>query len=186
MAPRAVAAVADECFAAHRATVRGVLVRLLKDEALAEDLTQEALLRATRAGQGWRGEARPATWLTAIALNLARDHWRTQARRPVLAGLDQAEELASDDRVEESLLEAEMSACILSHIARLPERARQAVLAHHFAGLGHAEIAALLECSPANARVILHRGLAALKASLEADCRLDFADPVPCERCERD
>ncbi|MBM3580538.1 MAG: hypothetical protein FJX37_01040 [Alphaproteobacteria bacterium] len=51
-----VAAAVLEDMAAHRTTVRGVLLRLVKDEALADDLVQEALLRATRAAGGLRGD----------------------------------------------------------------------------------------------------------------------------------
>ena len=82
------AAAAPDVWAAHRAKVRGVLVRLVRDEALAEDLVQEALLRATRASESSRGEAAPATWLTAIALNLARDHFRSVKRMPPAEPLD--------------------------------------------------------------------------------------------------
>ncbi|MCR6628968.1 MAG: sigma-70 family RNA polymerase sigma factor [Magnetospirillum sp.] len=175
------AAVDPEQLAAHRMTVRGVLLRLVRDEALADDLVQEALLRATRAAATLRGEAAPATWLTAIALNLARDHFRAAKRAPTTA-LEEAGELPAPDHPEAEILQAEMSACILAHVARLPERQREAVLLHHFAGLSHREMAGPLGVSEGNARVILHRGLAALRASLSRECVLDFGDDVPCER----
>lgn len=177
------AAVDDpDCFTAHRGKVRGVLLRLVKDDFLAEDLTQEALLRATRAAGSMRGEAAPATWLTAIAINLARDHFRAVARAPLSATLDQAEDIPSAHRPEQDVLEAEMSECILEHIARLPERQRDAVLLHHFSGQGHREIASALDTSEGNARVILHRGLSALRTSLGGECILNFGDSIPCER----
>lgn len=177
-----VAAAVLEDMAAHRATVRGVLIRLVRDEALADDLVQEALLRATRGVGGLRGEASPTTWLTAIALNLARDHFRAAKRMPPAASLDQAEEVRAPGQPDGEALQAEMSGCILGHVARLPERPREAVLLHHFAGLGHREMAAALGTSEGNARVILHRGLAALRASLGRECILDFKDDIPCER----
>lgn len=155
---------------------------MVRDEALADDLVQEALLRATRAAATLRGDAAPATWLTAIALNVARDHFRAVKRAPQAATLDQAEEVAAPDRPESEVLQAEMSGCILGHVTRLPDRQRDAVLLHHFAGLTHGEIAAALAVSEGNARVILHRGLAALRTSLGRECVLDFGDEVPCER----
>lgn len=179
--PPAGAAVAED-FAAHRGTVRGVLLRLVRDAALADDLVQEALLRATRAAHTLRGEAAPATWLTAIALNVARDHFRATKRWPEGCALDEAEAVASADRPEQEVLQAEMSGCILGHVVRLPQRQRDAVLLHHFAGLDHRSIAAGLGISEGNARIVLHRGLAALRTSLGRDCRLDFADDIPCER----
>lgn len=177
------AAVDPENLAAHRGTVRGVLLRVVRDEALAEDLVQEALLRGIRAAGSMRGEASPATWLTAIALNLARDHFRSIGRTPQqTATIELADPVPSDDRPEHDILQAEMSACILGHVARLPARQREAVLLHHFVGMGHGEIAATLAVSEGNARVILHRGLAALRTSLGQECILDFADDLPCER----
>ena len=176
------AAVVNEQLAAHRKTVRGVLVRLVRDEALADDLVQEALLRATRSAADLRGEASPATWLTAIALNLARDHFRAAKRAPPFTSLDEAEDVPAPDRPEADILQAEMSGCILDHVGRLTGRQREAVMLHHFAGLSHREMAQTLGVSEANARVILHRGLAALRASLGRECILDFRDDIPCDR----
>jgi RNA polymerase sigma-70 factor (ECF subfamily) len=176
------AAVVAEQLAAHRSSVRGVLLRMVRDEALAEDLVQEALLRASRAANHMRGEASPATWLTAIALNCARDHFRAAKRRPATTGLDEADAVPAADEPEFEVMQAEMSGCILGHLARLPERQREAVLMYHFAGLGHSEIAGVLGVAEGNARVILHRGLAALRTSLDRECKLDFGDRIPCER----
>jgi len=100
---------------------------------------------------------------------------------PASTSLDQAEDLPAPDRPESNILQAEMSGCILGHVARLPERQQEAVLLHHFAGLSHREMADALGISEGNARVILHRGLAALRTSLGAECTLDFRDDVPCE-----
>ena len=175
-------AVAPEQFAAHRTMVRGVLLRFVRDEALADDLVQEALLRAVRAHASLRGEAAPATWLTAIALNLARDHFRAAKRAPPSTLMDEAEDLPASDRPEDDILRAEMSGCILGQVERLPERQRDAVLLHYFAGLSHREMAASLGVSEGNARVILHRGLTALRTSLDLECILDFDDDIPCER----
>jgi RNA polymerase sigma-70 factor (ECF subfamily) len=176
------AVVAAEQLAAHRETVRGVLLRLVRNEALAEDLVQEALLRASRAAASMRGEAAPTTWLTAIALNCARDHFRAAKRRPTTTALDEADAVPAADEPEFEVMQAEMSGCILGHLARLPERQREAVLLHHFAGLSHREMAGPLGVTEGNARVILHRGLSALRASLERECHLDFGDRIPCER----
>lgn len=178
------AAVTLKELAAHRPKVRSFLLRMTRDEGLADDLVQEALLRAGHALGSLRGEAAPDTWLSAIALNLARDHFRAYKRKPPTASLEEADEVPSGDQPEMQTLQAEMSACILGHIARLPKRQSEAVLLFHFAGLSHQEMAAPLGTSEGNARVILHRGLFSLRASLTADCHLNFADEIPCERRE--
>lgn len=171
-----------EELAAHRTKVRSLLLRITRDEALADDLTQESLLRASQAMTSYRKEASFGTWLTAIALNQVRDHFRATKRKPLLSPLDNASEIPTCGNPEENALKAEMSTCILGHIERLAERQREAVLLHNFAGFNHREIALQMGISEGNARIILHRGLSALRTSLSSDCHLDFSSPIPCEQ----
>lgn len=175
-----------EDLAAHRRKVRGVLIRMVRDESVADDLVQEAFLRAIRAADGHRREASATTWLTAIALNLARDHLGAVRRETPCASVEQADSIAACGEPETEMLRAELSGCILGHVARLPVRQREAVLLHHFGGFSHREVASSLGVSEGNARLILHRGLATLRGSLEHECRLDFDDPIPCERKDAD
>ncbi len=175
-----------DSMAEHRGAVVGFLRRLVGDPALAEDLAQETFLRAQRSAASRRGEAGERTWLCAIALNLARDHFRAAGRRPrVTADARAAAEVACDADVEKALLEAEMAACIGEYLFRLPRPRRDVVALHDMAGLGHREIGAALGLSEANSRVLLHRGRAALRALLERDCNLSFREAIPCERKPR-
>lgn len=167
----------------HYRAVRGFVHRLVGNEAVAEDLTQETFLRAQRSSGAYRGEASERSWLCAIALNLVRDHFRAAKRTPATT-TDGAvlERVPSDENIEQDLLKAEMSACIGGYLRQLP-RAQYDVLAlHDMGGLSHAEIAAVLGISTANARVLLHRGRAALRKILETHCVLSFGDDaIPCE-----
>ena len=117
-------AAADITSAARGTKVRGVLLRLVKDAALADDLLQETLLRAMRTTAQPRGDASPTTWLTAIALNVARDHFRAVRRMPALALLDDAADVPDARRPDGELLQGEMSDCILKEVARLPPHQR--------------------------------------------------------------
>lgn len=74
-----------------------------------------------------------------------------------------------------------MGNCISGYLFQLPERQREVVALHDMGGLDHQEIGRLLGISEANARVVLHRGRAALRAMLEEHCVLSFGDSVPCE-----
>jgi RNA polymerase sigma-70 factor (ECF subfamily) len=169
----------------HRPAVRGFVLRLVRNEALAEDLAQETFLRAQRSASTHRGEASVRSWLCAIALNLVRDHFRSAGRSPE-ASLDAGvleQVVSSDDDAEEAVLRTEMSACIAEFMARLPSPQYDVLALHDAAGLTHAEIAAQLEISVANSRVVLHRGRAALREILKENCILSFdADGTPCER----
>ncbi|MDR3465299.1 MAG: RNA polymerase sigma factor [Xanthobacteraceae bacterium] len=175
-------AAADITSAVHRIKVRGVLLRLVKDASLADDLLQETLLRAMRTTAQPRGDASPTTWLTAIALNVARDHFRAVRRMPAIALLDDAADVPDARRPDSDLLQGEMSDCILNEVARLPPHQRDVVLLYHVAGLGHSEIAERMAITEGHARVLLHRGQVALRDMLAHHCRLDFGDTVPCER----
>ncbi len=169
----------------HREAVRAFVRRLVHDDGIAEDLTQEALLRAHRTAATRRGEAGERTWLMAIALNLVRDHFRAAKRTPeVAADGDAVERVASDaPDAEFAVLQKEMSACIAEFLTHLPAPQQDVVALHDMAGLKHREIAAVLDISEANARVLLHRGRAAFREILERNCSLAInGDAIPCER----
>ena len=170
----------------NRDAVRRFLWRLVRDEALAEDLVQEVFLRAQRTASRHRGEASERSWLCAIGLNLVRDHYRASRRNPAAASeSDACDRLTSDadEDPEQQAMEAEMTDCIAEFVVQLPQPQCDVVALHDAGGLTHPEIAALLDISEANSRVILHRGRKALQALLEAGCILSFdGDGIPCER----
>jgi RNA polymerase sigma-70 factor (ECF subfamily) len=156
--------------------------RIVGDGALAEDLAQESLLRAEKNRASFRGQASPRTWLFAIALNACRDYFRTDARnkeRP--ANLAAAVRLPANVNLEQALAQTEMGACISDYLFQLPERQREVVALHDMGGLDHEEISRLLGITEPNARVLLHRGRAALRMLLEKNCVLAFDDAIPCE-----
>ena len=169
---------------AHRSAVRAFVLRLTGEEALAEDLTQETLIRAEKARGKLRKKSAERSWLCSIALNLVRDHYRASARAPETAS-DPAEilgRMAAPEDTEHALLAAEMSSCVAEYVFRLPEAQREVVALFDMAGFDHKEIGETLGISQANSRVLLHRGRAALREMLEGACILNPNDPIPCER----
>ena len=169
----------------HRQSVRGFVLGLVHDEALAEDLTQETYLRVQRSADSYRGEASERSWLCAIALNLVRDHFRAAARIPdSTTDPDTAQVMAAgSENVETNVLKKEMSSCVGEFLIQLPQQQYEVLAFHDMAGLSHKEIAAQLNISVANARVLLHRGRAALRTILEENCVLSLGeDVIPCER----
>src|SRR5438270_12259190 len=71
----------------HQSSVRGLLRQLTRtDVALADDLAQQAFLRAYKNIRNFRGEARFSTWLYRIAYNCFREYAR---RRKELVGIDE-------------------------------------------------------------------------------------------------
>lgn len=169
-------------FAAHRTDLRRFVLSLVGNPDLAEDIVQETLLRAMTSPAGFAGRSQPMTWLSAIALNALRDHYRRRSTRTEVAA-DEAvlEELPSDDDVVLALMQDEMGACIADHLTALPDRQREVLTLHDVGGASHAEVAEVLGVSEGNARVLLHRARAALRERLGRHCRIDLGrDAVPC------
>lgn len=175
--------VSGDSLAVHRPVVRGLVLRHVGDEALAEEITQETYLRVQRATAPYRGEASERSWLCAIALNVVRDHFRRAGRIPETTYAPEVvDAVGSDEDGEHALLESEMAACIGEFLVQLPSAQHQVLALYDMVELSHAEIADLLGISVANSRVLLHRGRVALRALLKENCVLSFGDAVPCER----
>lgn len=174
----------DDVLAAYRDSVFGFVLQRVGDRSLADDLTQEAFLRAERSIGTYRREASLKSWMFAIALNLVRDHFRALHRAPdslsLVASVGQA---SPGEGAEAVLLGPEMASCVAGYVSQLPRLQHDVVSMHDMAGLTHAEIATVLGVSVGNSRVLLHRGRAALRRVLEENCLLSFGgEGVPCER----
>ena len=120
--------------------------RILGDQAEAEDVAQEAMLRLWRQAAEWRaGEARISTWLYRVVHNLCID--RIRKRRPQVAVEDAPEPVDPDPGVLERMAATERSKAVAAAIAELPARQRQALVLRHIEGLSNPEIGDALECS---------------------------------------
>lgn len=120
--------------------------RMLSDQAEAEDVAQEAMLRLWKQAADWRaGEARVSTWLYRVVHNLCID--RLRKRRPQVAVEDAPEPVDPDPGVLERMAETERSKAVAEAIGELPARQRQALVLRHFEGLSNPEIGEALECS---------------------------------------
>jgi RNA polymerase sigma-70 factor (ECF subfamily) len=174
----------DDLLATYRDSVWGFVLRQVGDRSLADDLTQETLLRAERSIDTWRSEASLRSWMYGIAINVVRDHFRGLRRAlDSTSLLAPAEQASPEDGPEQTLLESEMATCVDGYVSRLPRLQHHVLALHDMAGLTHAEIATVLGLSPGNSRVILHRGRAALRRVLEENCLLSFGgEGIPCER----
>jgi RNA polymerase sigma-70 factor (ECF subfamily) len=128
----------------HRTPLFSFLLRLTGDRGRAEDLCQEAFLKAVRASGGWEPRARVQTWLYAIARNLAVDEARRQAFRraepldgPGAGAAARSEDPPPDDAAGAALLRPKLEAAL----AALPDEQREVFLLREYAGLRFHEIA---------------------------------------------
>ena len=68
----------SQVVADHRTQIFRFLLASTRDPDLAENLTQDCLLKAHRNWARFRGESSPMTWLMRIAINVQKDHWRNR------------------------------------------------------------------------------------------------------------
>jgi len=138
--------------------------RMLGDAAEAEDVAQEAMLRAWKQAPRWTpGQARFDTWLHRVALNLCYD--RLRRRREIATDVipDHIDDGPAPDR---GLLAAETGAQVQAALSRLPPRQREAIVLCHYQELGNIEAAALMEISVEALESLLSRGRRALRTAL--------------------
>jgi RNA polymerase sigma-70 factor (ECF subfamily) len=145
------------------------LERMLGDVSIAEDLVQEAFLRAYRARERYSPDARFSTWLYTIANHLALNELRRPRRRHDHRSLDQEDaersplQLADDPpRTEETLDAKRQGAAIESALSDLPERQRAALLLTAVEGMSYADAAESLDTSEQSVKALVHRARVAL------------------------
>jgi RNA polymerase sigma-70 factor (ECF subfamily) len=160
----------------HRPIIH-FLFRMVRNQAIAEELAQEVFLRVYRSRQSYRAEARFTTWLyriaTNLAVNYARDTKRERAVRNVY--LDAPDEqtgttpdVADDEpTVEQHLLREERMAAIRKHVVALPERQRMAVLMHKYQGMDYRQIGEVLKLSESATKSLLFRAYQTLRDKLK-------------------
>ncbi|HUK53502.1 MAG TPA: sigma-70 family RNA polymerase sigma factor [Candidatus Binatia bacterium] len=161
----------------YRTPLCHFLNRMLRDQALAEDLAQEVFLRVYRARREYVPSAKFTTWMFRIATNLALNSLRDTRQQRAELSLDAPAE--SEDgsqmpldvpdgapRVEERLVESERVAAIRRAIFALPEKQRAAVLLHKYQEMDYDQIARILGCSVSALKSLLFRAYEALRVEL--------------------
>jgi RNA polymerase sigma-70 factor (ECF subfamily) len=162
----------EKVFRAWKDPVYGYVLRMVGDQALAQDLTQDVFLRVMRSARTYDHRGRLRQWLFTIASNIVTDHLRrTKRRREVLveepadagaaAGQEapavQALEAFSSEELRESVREA---------VGELPPEQRSVLLLRQYGDLTFKEIAALETCSINTALSRMRYALANLKKLL--------------------
>ena len=160
----------------HRPMIH-FLYRMVRNQAVAEELAQEVFLRVYRARDSYRAEARFTTWLYRIATNLAVNHARDtrHERAAQTVYLDAPDEetgttpdLADDEpSVEQRLMRDERMAAIRVHVMALPERQRMAVFMHKYQGMDYRQIGEVLKLSESATKSLLFRAYQTLRDKLK-------------------
>lgn len=156
-----------------------LVMRYARTPAEAEDIAQDAFIKAYRALPGFRGDSAFYTWLYRIAINTAKNAVASQARSPIEYSLDRHD--ARDDAQEsydlhgrmkdtatpEALaMTEEIRATVNGAIEALPEELRTAIVLRELEGLSYEEIAATMDCPVGTVRSRIFRAREAIDARL--------------------
>lgn len=138
--------------------------RMLGDPVEAEDVAQEAMLKAWKQAPRWTpGKAKFDTWLHRVALNLCYDRLRRRREVPSEISPDRPDEGPAPDR---GILAAQLGARVDRALAALPERQREAIVLCHYQELTNIEAAGLMSVSVEALESLLSRGRRTLRQAL--------------------
>jgi RNA polymerase sigma factor (sigma-70 family) len=162
---------------AHADRCHAIARRLTGNSHDAEEVAQDALVRAYRALAGYDAdrirELRIRPWLATIVLNLCRNRARTKLPPTtplaplVEAGLEPAADATTTDPARLALAGADRDR-LAAGLAALPDRYRIPVVLRHVDDLSYAELAAVLNRPEGTLKAQVHRGLALLRTALAA------------------
>jgi RNA polymerase sigma-70 factor (ECF subfamily) len=149
--------------------------RFVSDAAEAEDVAQEAFLKAYRALPSFRGESAFYTWLYRIAINTAKNALVSNRRRPVDFDLDLQDpeqydrhaKLKEGDTPEGVLLTEEIRQTVAQAMEQLPEDLRTAIVLRELEGLSYEEIAEAMDCPVGTVRSRIFRAREAIDRKLK-------------------
>ena len=148
----------------HQDFVYGAALRIVRNPVMAQDLAQEAFVRAHRALPGFRSQAQVRSWLYRIATNLALNAVQRRREYPTDDIPDRLSRRDPAKDTESLALRRELEEAI----AELPEKLRKPLALREFDGMSYREIADALGLPINTVRTRILRGRHALRDRMEA------------------
>jgi len=157
----------------HR--IVSLVTRYVSDSSEAQDVAQEAFIKAYRAIGRFRGDSAFYTWLYRIAINTAKNWIVAKNRRPPASDIDavDAEQYGISPKLKETatpeneLLREEIERTVFDTIAELPEDLRTAIMLREMDGMSYEEIATTMECPIGTVRSRIFRAREAIDEKLK-------------------
>ncbi|MCX5913014.1 MAG: sigma-70 family RNA polymerase sigma factor [Deltaproteobacteria bacterium] len=168
----------------HR--VRKFILASVKDESVADDLTQETFIKIQGNLDTLRDRSKISSWVFQIAYYLCQDHFRglknSSTHEEIHEGLVNIQETPVQKKMEQE----EMSQCVQDQLNLLPEAMRSILILADIMDFTHQEIADILGLSVENVKVRVHRARKKLKAILKEKCtfEVDERNVLICEPVE--
>lgn len=152
-----------------------LVMRLVRDPAEAEDVTQEAFIKAYRALPNFRGESAFYTWLYRIGVNTAKNWLIANKRRmPTVTdisgddqeGIDEGGLLRDDETPDQVLMSKQVGSTVNAAMDALPEDLRTAIALREIDGMSYDEIARVMDCPIGTVRSRIFRAREAIAVRL--------------------
>jgi RNA polymerase sigma-70 factor (ECF subfamily) len=152
-----------------------LISRFVRDAAEAEDVTQDAFIKAYRALPGFRGESAFYTWLYRIGINTAKNHLLSNKRRAPTSTPFDAEDAESFEEAsllrevntpENELMSKQVVDVVQASLQQLPEDLRSALTLREIEGLSYEEIAGVMNCPVGTVRSRIFRAREAVAENL--------------------
>ncbi|CAB1076259.1 hypothetical protein D1AOALGA4SA_4056 [Olavius algarvensis Delta 1 endosymbiont] len=167
--------------------VKSFIMRLVKDEWVADDLIQETFIRVHRGIDSVRDPSKLSAWIFRIAYNLCQDHFKSlkKSNYTIEASRD-TPGILPEMSAHKELEQFQMGTCVQEQVNLLPEMQRIVLILYDLLGFNHNEIAEMLDITEANAKVRLHRARKSLKSILKDKCtfEMDERNVLVCESVE--
>ena len=147
-------------FEKHKARVYALCLRMTRNTAEAEDLTQEAFLHVFRKLAAFRADSALSTWLYRVTVNTVLMHFRKKSLCVVSVDRsgDDGNAMPREFPMTDFRLTGSVDRMALNRaLAELPNGYRRIFLLHEVAGYEHREIAKCLGCSVGNSKSQLHK-----------------------------
>lgn len=143
----------------------GLVGRYVHDHSEVQDVAQEAFIKAYRALGKFRAESAFYTWMYRIAINTAKNHLVSRARRPPGSDMDIADaevldhsgRLADVETPEAAMARDQLEAAVFEAIEALPEDLRTAITLREMDGLSYEDIANIMDCPVGTVRSRIFR-----------------------------
>jgi RNA polymerase sigma-70 factor (ECF subfamily) len=153
----------------HEKFLLKIVVRMTRDLDAAEDVVQEAFIKAYKRLHLFEGRSSFRSWLYQIAVNTARNRFRKYAREVLTS---ETVDSAVEGEAENQLIALDMRKILQSEIERLPERQKTALRLRIFEDLSFKEIAELMTCPYDTAKANYRHALLKLKERLQRNILL--------------
>lgn len=153
----------------HEKFLMKVVVRMTRDLDSAEDIVQDAFIKAYKRLALFEGRSSFRSWLYQIALNTARNKFRKHSREiPTAEGV----EMAIESTAEKGMMAIDVRCILQTEIQKLPDRQKTALTLRIFDDLSFKEIAEMMECPYDTAKANYRHALLKLKERLEGNALL--------------